>query len=84
MFTFKTKIKNVPNDLKEEPDLKSRFALHYLAGNAWILNMPESQCGQICLDICNFVNIPEVPKQARVLNISESAQTRFRICMNCS
>ena len=28
-------------------------------GNARILNMSESQLGQICLDMCNFVNIPE-------------------------
>ena len=48
------------NDLKEEPELKSRccFTLFW-TGNAKILNMSESQRGQICLDMCNFVNMPE-------------------------
>ena len=29
---------------------------------AWVdmnMNRSQSQCGQICLDMCNFVNMPE-------------------------
>ena len=49
-------------DLNEEPDLKSRCWFKLLwTGNAKIMNMPESQCGQTCLDMSNFVNMPEYP-----------------------
>ena len=42
---------DLDSDLKEEPDL-----LYIIwAGNARIRDMSESQCGQICPDICNFV-----------------------------
>ena len=52
------------SDSKEEPDLKSKCHFTLLLcipgiGNARILNVFESQCGQICLDMCNFVNTPE-------------------------
>ena len=46
---------DLKSDLKEEPDLKAGVLTSY----ATILNMYKSQCGQICLDICNFLNMPE-------------------------
>ena len=64
-------------------------ALLYITwtGNARILNMSQSQCGQTHLDMCNFVNMPEYARNITCLNkpeISESAQITFKICMNCS
>ena len=51
---------DLKSDSKEEPDLKSSFCFTLLrTGNAKILNIPEFQCGQICLDMCNFLNTPE-------------------------
>ena len=48
------------SDLKEEFDLKSSCCFTLLwTGNSMILNVSESQCGQICLVTCNFVNKPE-------------------------
>ena len=60
---------DLKSDLKEEPDLKSRFCITW-AGNARILNMSEFQCGQICFDMCNFVNVPEYASNITFLNKS--------------
>ena len=35
-------------------DLKTEQVFLYIT-----LNQSQSQCGQICLDMCNFVNMPE-------------------------
>ena len=48
---------DLKNDLKEDPDLKGRCCITLL--EPVMLNMPESQCGQMCLGMCNFVNMPE-------------------------
>ena len=47
---------NVHCDLKEEPDLKSSCCFTLLEP---LMPGSESQCRQICLDMCNFVNMPE-------------------------
>ena len=39
--------------------------------NERILNMSETQCGQICLDMCNFVNICEYVWNITCLNKPE-------------
>ena len=64
MFTFETKNEKMfqidEQWFKKIPWLKEQVLLYITwTGNARILNMSESQCGQIFLDMCNFVNIPE-------------------------
>ena len=56
-------------DLKEEPELESSYCFTLLwTGNTKILNMSESQCGQRCLDMRNFVNMPEYAWIIKCLN----------------
>ena len=50
-------------DLREEPELKRRGCFTI----CW--NMP--QCGQICLDMCNFVNMLEYAWNIKCLNKPE-------------
>ena len=54
-------------------------------GKARSLNMCESQCGQICLDIYNFVNMPEYAWNITCVNKPEFwifvNQVRFRMRM---
>ena len=52
-------------------------------GNAKILNLSESQCGQICLDISNFVNIPEQSATLRALRAKNvlTCQRALRACV---
>ena len=45
------------SDFKEELTWTADVALHYF--DAKILNMSQSQCGQISFDMRNFVNMPE-------------------------
>ena len=60
------------SDLKEEPDLKSRCCFTLLwTGNVRILNISESQCGQIYLDMFTFVNMPEYAWNITYLNKPE-------------
>ena len=49
---------NLNSDLKEEPDLKSRccFTLFELVMPGY---MRYLYIYQICLDMCNYVNLPE-------------------------
>ena len=82
MLTFETKIKNVPN--KSEQWFKRRTwlkkqVLFYITwtGHDRILNVSESQCEQICLDMCNFANMPEYAWNIRCLNKPE-----LWICLN--
>ena len=46
------------SDLKEEPDLKSRCCFT-LFEPVMPGNMPYLYIYQICLDMCNYVNLPE-------------------------
>ena len=67
------KWKNVPNWpemwFKTRTWLEEQVSLNITwTGNANILNLSESQCGQICLDMCNFVNIPEYAWNITCLN----------------
>ena len=76
MFTFETKIKNAPirseKWFKRRTWLKEQILLYISwIGNARILNLSESQCGQICLDMCNFVNMPEYAWKITCLNKPE-------------
>ena len=64
MFTFEAKLKNVSTRseqwFKKRTWLKEQVLLYIIwTGNARILYTSESQCEQICLDMSNFVNIPE-------------------------
>ena len=59
-----------PNsDLKEEPVIKRKCSFTLFEKViARILNMSESQCRRIWLDICNFVNVPEYAWKITCLN----------------
>ena len=73
---LKQKFKNIPNRSEEWFKRGTRLqeqVFPYITwfGNAGILNMPESQCKQICLDMCNFVNMPEYSWNITYLNQPE-------------
>ena len=71
------------SDLKEEPDLNGRccFALLWTS-NTKILNMSESQFGQICFDMCNFVNMPEYAAFKICLSMAEAECTIYARVLN--
>ena len=76
VYFLKHKWKNVPNR-SEQCFIKKTWleeqVLFYIIwiGNAMVLNISEFQCGKICLDMCDFVNIPEYEWNITRLNKSE-------------
>ena len=70
---LKQKWKNVPNRpeqwFKRRTWLEGQVLLYIVwTCNAKVLNMSEPQCGQICLDLCNFVNMHEYSWNITCLN----------------
>ena len=61
------------SDLKNEPELNNNFCSTVISwitwtSNARILKISESQFGQICLNMCNFVNMTEYAWEITWLN----------------
>ena len=74
MLTFETKIdpSRLEQLFKRRTWLEEQVLLYITwTGSARILNMSEFQCGQICLDMCNFVNMPEYAWNITCLNKPE-------------
>ena len=73
---YKQKWKTVPDRseqwFKRRTWLEEQVLLYiFWTDNERILNMSETQCGQICLDMCNFVNICEYVWNITCLNKPE-------------
>ena len=71
VYFWNTKLKNenVKQWFKRRTWLEEQvlFCITW-TGIARILNMSESQCGQIRLDMCNIVNMPEYAWNIAYLN----------------
>ena len=69
----KEKMKMQKQWFKRRTWLEEQVLLYFMwTGNARILNMSESQCGQIRLDMYNFVSVPKYAWSVTCLNKPDS------------